>query len=129
MTNPVVYRGEDISLVFNVLYDDGTAVDLTQVNGYKVEIFQEGKFIQKFSKNAATGYTLTTAVTEASGIFKVNILGSNTLDAFCGKPVYYNLKIEFDDLSFPSLVSKKDSGNQIFAIMEESKQRNITNFT
>lgn len=128
MTIQDIYRGEDVSLQLTVKYDDGTAVDLTQVNGYKVEVFQDGKIIQKFSKNAAAGYTLTTDVTPASGIFKVNILGTNTVDANCDKPVYYNIKIEFDDTSFPSLVALKDSGNIQFATMRESKQRSQTTF-
>lgn len=125
---PNIYRGEDVSLTLYLKYADGTDIDLTTVNGYKIEVFQDGKLIQKFSQNAASGYTLVVETSAATGEIKLPIEGENTVDAVCGKPVYYDLKIEWTDTDYPDNVVMKDGGIVEFAIMQESRQRNVTTF-
>lgn len=127
-TIPSIQRGEDVTLELTLTYEDGTAVNLSSLNGYKVVIFQDGYVIEKFSKNAASGYSDIVEITPLAGIFEVNIQGANTVNSLCNKEVCYNIKLEIDDTDFTAGVAMKDSGNVVFAIMKESKQRDITSF-
>lgn len=121
-------RGEDIVLEITLKYEDDTVIDLTSLSGYKVEVFQENFLIQKFTQVAASGYTLTQETDAANGVFECRIEGENTQKAFCEKEIYYSVKIEYADTDFPDNVTMRDTGNILFAIMKESKQRNITTF-
>lgn len=126
MLNPK--RGEDITLEITLKYEDGTAVNLSTLTGYKVSVFQEGKIVQKFSQNASTGYTLTNETDATNGVFQCIIERENTVNLKCGEPIYYSVKIEYTDANNANGVSTRDTGNVQFGILEESKQRDTNTF-
>lgn len=115
-----IYRGEDKTIDFTLKNADGSAVDLDDLLGLVVIIYQfDKKTLAKYSKNALSGYDTIDITDAAAGKFSVKLQAKHTRAANLTE-VFVEIKTQatqsgFDENKIESVVS-----DQSIAIIKDS---------
>lgn len=119
-----IARGTNPKFLITVLNDDTTPVDLTDVLGYGLSIFQKGgKELVRFSKNTIAGWELATPEDEAQGIFSVIIPHKYTREGELAK-YYAEVLLQTND-GINTFISK-NPGGKAFIELIDSPTKTVT---
>lgn len=123
MALPVIYRGEDKSILFNLTDANDDPLVINDLTGLIIELFLVNTPIGLFSVNALDGYNEIVVTDSAAGQVTIKLTQQQTRNAPLG-----TLKAEVKTRITPSGVWDSATAIEIAEIVE-ARTRNITTFS
>jgi hypothetical protein len=101
MAREFIYKGGDKKIELTIS-NDGEPLDLTTLAGYIVVIYNKlnNNVVQKYSKNAATGYKDILVTNAPEGIIQVNLQVSEIANLSEGTEIDAEIKTQVTDAAF-----------------------------
>lgn len=127
MAEDIIFKDTDtpVTIVIKTDEEPSVVIDLTGYTGILVRVFQDnGIDIDKFSKNAQTGFRTLDVTDAVNGEIMIYLNADNVNQGIVDEPLFYEVKLQLVNAKFDSGTQDKSGGKKRFAILEETTLKN-----
>lgn len=121
-----IIKDTDTKLEFTVLDNEEKPVNLNNLSGLILKIFQKNIDIDKFSLNSQTGFRNIELTDAANGIFAVYLNADNLAASLDNKEMFFEIKTQVENSNFDNNTEEKSSGILSLGTLEKTNLKNIT---
>jgi len=111
-----IVKDTDTPIQITLCDDEGNPIDLDNIAGLIIEVFQEDIPFDKFSLNNQPGFRDIELVDATNGVLKIYLNADNTSNGVAGRDIYYEAKTQSVNPNFDSGTEDKSTGWVVFAI-------------
>ena len=123
----IIIKDTDTELEIILINEAEAPIDLTNVTGMVISVFQKGLELDKFSKNTQTGYRPIEYVAPLiDGKIKIYINAEELRKGVNGFDVFYEVKHEIANTNFDGNTKEISTGPVLLGKLENSKLINKT---
>lgn len=126
MKDPVIYKDTDTTVQITLKDDAGNPIDLNNLSGIVVNVFQTAGEIDKFSLNAQTGFRSLTITDAVNGLFEIYLNADNLNQGAVDEWIFYEVKTQAVNANFDSATEDKSGGKVRLAILKPTHLKNTT---
>lgn len=100
----------DTTIEITLKDEEGVVIDIGNLAGLIVEVFQKDVFFDKFSLISQTGFRDINVLDAPNGKFEIFLNANNTTNGEIGKIVFYEAKTLATNVNFDDSTEEKSTG-------------------
>lgn len=121
-----IVQDTDTTIEITIKDADGNPIDMGNLAGMVIEVFQKNVEFDKFSLVAQAGFRDINVIDAPNGVVEIYLNAENTVGGEIGCMVYYEVKTQSTNTNFDNSTEEKSTGWLEIAKLVDSELINET---